>query len=117
MAGIAFIIFALWSLKKENEEEVEDKNKNPFFAIFMTFFLAEMGDKTMLATVTVATQYNFWFVWLGATLGMVLADGLAIFAGIKLGKLIPEKIMKIIAAVLFFIFGIYYIFMGIGCMK
>lgn len=113
-AGIAFVIFAIWNMRPDNEEEeVDEKGKSPFVAIFLTFFLAEMGDKTMLTTITMATQYNPLFVWIGATLGMVAADGLAVFVGMKLGKMIPEKIVKTVATVLFFVFGAYYIFIGL----
>ena len=113
-AGIAFLVFALLSFKNEEEEEnTEHKGRSPFMAVFLTFFLAEMGDKTMLTTIALATQYKWYMVWLGATFGMVIADGLAVFIGMKLGKMIPHKLVKIIAAVLFLVFGVYYIYIGI----
>lgn len=74
----------------------------------ITFFLAELGDKTMLATVTIASQQQSFFgVWLGSTLGMVVADGIAIIAGKMLGKRLPEKPIKYGAAAVFMISGIY----------
>lgn len=113
-AGIAFLFFAVLSFKKEDdEEEKKQKNRSPFMAVFLTFFLAELGDKTMLTTIAMATQYKWYMVWLGAAFGMVIADGLAVFAGMKLGKMIPEKLMKIIACVLFLVFGVYYLYIGI----
>ena len=69
------------------------------------FFLAELGDKTMLATVTLATDHGWFGIWIGSTLGMVAADALAIGVGALLGKRLPEKVIKIGAAVLFFVFG------------
>ena len=77
----------------------------------VAFFLAELGDKTMLATVTLATQYpgtgGVTGVWLGSTIGMVVADGLAIILGRVLGRNLPEKAIRIGAAVLFFVFAVW----------
>ena len=114
VAGLAFLGFAVWTLKEEGEEEKEKKtSSNPFFAVFATFFFAEIGDKTMLTTVTMSTQYNPFLCWFGAILGMMIADGLAIYIGMKLGKLLPEKIIKIFAFILFLLFGVFYIYKGI----
>ncbi len=62
------------------------------FAVISSFVLAELGDKTMLATVALASDHNWAGVWLGATLGMVLADGVAIAAGALLHKRLPEQL-------------------------
>ena len=71
-----------------------------------TFFVAELGDKTMLATVTLATREDSWVgVWLGSTLGMVLADALAIWVGMILGKRLPERAVKLCAAAIFIVTG------------
>jgi putative Ca2+/H+ antiporter (TMEM165/GDT1 family) len=70
------------------------------------FFLAELGDKTQLATVSIAGERDdFVGVWLGSTLGMVAADALAIIVGIAMGKRLPERAVAIMAAVLFALFG------------
>jgi putative Ca2+/H+ antiporter (TMEM165/GDT1 family) len=69
------------------------------------FFLAELGDKTMLSTVTLAAGCAFIPVWLGSTLGMVISDGLAIWIGKVLGARLPERAVKIGAAIIFFAFG------------
>ncbi|GAB3851164.1 hypothetical protein GCM10027610_077350 [Dactylosporangium cerinum] len=71
----------------------------------MAFFLAELGDKTMLATITLATQHGWFGTWLGSTIGMVAADALAIVAGRMLGKRLPERTIKYGAAILFVLFG------------
>lgn len=117
-AGVAFIIFALWTLKGDSVEDDACSNaggKSPFWLVFTTFFLAELGDKTMLSTVTLAARYpisSIVWVWLGSTLGMVLSDGIAIVVGQILGKNLPERAVKIGAAVIFFAFGIYNGYLG-----
>ena len=111
IAALAFIIFGLWTLRGDNltEEEREKANravKSVVIAVGTAFFLAELGDKTMLATITLATDYGWFGTWLGSTLGMVAADALAIVVGRALGKRLPENVIRIGAAVLFFIFGV-----------
>ena len=75
----------------------------------VTFFLAELGDKTMLATITLATQHGWFGTWIGSTIGMVAADALAILVGRLLGRHLPEKIIKYGAAALFAIFGVWLV--------
>ena len=110
LAGIAFIGFGLWTLRGE-EPEGEEKASGrfgPFFTVATTFFLAELGDKTMLATVTIASQQaSFVGVWLGSTVGMVLADGLAIVVGQVMGKRLPHKLIRYPAAVIFIASGMF----------
>lgn len=109
-AGLAFVGFGLWTLRGD---VLEDENcgatpaKSPFLLVATTFFLAELGDKTMLSTVTLATGHALIPVWLGSTLGMVVSDGLAIIAGLLLGKRLPERAIQLGAAVIFFGFGLY----------
>ena len=76
-------------------------------AVGTAFFLAELGDKTMLATITLATDHGWFGVWIGSTLGMVAADALAIIVGRALGRRLPEKAIRYGAAALFFLFGIW----------
>ena len=118
LAGLAFVFFGLWTLRGDKLSEDEESkasrtNKSAFFAVAIAFFLAELGDKTMLATVTLATTEGWLGTWIGSTLGMVAADVLAIGVGVLLGKALPEKVIKIGAAVLFFIFGAWLIYAGI----
>jgi putative Ca2+/H+ antiporter (TMEM165/GDT1 family) len=75
------------------------------WAVGSVFFLAELGDKTMLATVTLATREGIFGTWLGSTLGMVVADALAIVVGRMLGARLPEKAIRIGASVAFFVFA------------
>ncbi|MFC8177377.1 MULTISPECIES: TMEM165/GDT1 family protein [Nocardiaceae] len=118
VAGIAFVIFGLWTIKgdKLSDDEGDKASKvtrSAFIAIASAFFLAELGDKTMLATVTLAADNNWVGVWIGSTVGMVAADALAIVVGAVLGKHLPERIIQFGAAILFFVFGVSLFFEGV----
>src|SRR5437868_4708714 len=92
----------------EDEAVAHKARFGPFVTVAMTFFLAELGDKTMLATVTLASQQQqFLPVWLGSTLGMVIADGLAIWIGIVAGKRLPARAIQFGAAAIFLGFGLW----------
>jgi putative Ca2+/H+ antiporter (TMEM165/GDT1 family) len=111
-AGIAFVFFGLWTLRgdslSENEASKAERASAPaFFVVTSAFVLAELGDKTMLATVTLAADRDWVGVWIGSTLGMVVADGLAILLGVVAGKHLPERIIQLVAAALFLAFGVY----------
>jgi Ca2+/H+ antiporter, TMEM165/GDT1 family len=113
LAGLSFIGFGLWTLRGdslEDEETSKDSRFGPMMTVGITFFLAELGDKTMLATVTIASQQkSFIGVWLGSTLGMVIADGLAIIVGKVMGKRLPERVIKYGSALIFIGSGIFTI--------
>lgn len=115
VAGLAFIGFGLWTLRGDSVDEEADCARAPksvFWLVATTFFLAELGDKTMISTVTLAAKYSLLQVWLGSTLGMVLSDGLAILVGSVLGKNLPERAIKIGASIVFFAFGLHGMFQG-----
>ncbi len=111
--GLSFVAFALWSLRGDTMDDKETERQSGRFAalggfgvVTISFFLSELGDKTQLATVSLAgNQASVVGVWLGSTLGMVLADGLAIAVGMTAGKRLPERAIAVGAAVLFLIFG------------
>ena len=110
VAAIAFIIFGLWTLRGDElsaEEEARARRTggNAMLAVGGVFFLAELGDKTMLATVTLATKEGLFGTWLGSTVGMVAADALAIVAGRMLGHRLPERAIKVGSAIAFFVFA------------
>lgn len=108
-AAASFILFGLWTIRGDElcGEECAVK-KSPFWTVAIAFFMAEMGDKTQLATVALAAQFNTILpVWLGTTTGMMLADGLGIIVGIVLGKRIPERVVKWTAAIIFILFGVF----------
>ena len=114
LAGLAFLGFGAWTLRGDKLTE-EDKGKaqrsrsSALWAVGGAFFLAELGDKTMLATITLATQHGWFGVWIGSTVGMVAADALAIGVGRVLGRRLPERAIKYGAAALFAIFGVWLI--------
>ena len=110
IVGASFIGFGLWPLKgdKLDEENVKPARFGPLLTVAIAFFLAELGDKTQLATISIAAQYkSFIGVWLGSTLGMVIADGLAIVVGIVAGKRLPERVIKYASAAIFIAFGVF----------
>ncbi len=112
IAAVAFVIFALWtlrgdSLSDEEKERAKEGTRSAFWVVAVVFFLAELGDKTMLATITLATEHGIVGTWLGSTVGMVVADALAIVVGRHLGARLPEKAIRIGAALLFFAFAIW----------
>lgn len=117
-AGVAFVAFGLWTLRGDEltEEEADKARKSTglsILAVGTAFFLAELGDKTMLATITLAVQEDWFGTWIGSTVGMVAADALAIGVGAVLGKRLPEKAIKYGAAAAFFIFAALLIVNGI----
>ncbi|MFI6906871.1 TMEM165/GDT1 family protein [Nonomuraea sp. NPDC050394] len=110
-AGVAFLGFALWTLRGDELTEEESKKaqrttRNAIIAVTVAFFLSELGDKTMLATIVLATQHGWLGTWIGSTVGMVAADALAIVVGRILGKHLPEKAIRYGAAAAFAVFGI-----------
>ena len=96
-----------------DEARAAKQSRSVFFTVAIAFFLAELGDKTMLATITLATDHGLVGTWLGSTLGMVAADALAIVVGQQLGARLPERTVKIGAAVLFVVFGVWLIIEGV----
>jgi putative Ca2+/H+ antiporter (TMEM165/GDT1 family) len=118
IAGVAFLVFGAWTLRGDTltdteRGKAERATGSAMLAVGGAFFLAELGDKTMLATITLATQHGWFGTWIGSTIGMVAADALAILVGRLLGRHLPERIIKYGAAALFAIFGIWLIVEGI----
>ena len=110
-AGLAFLVFGAWTLRGDELSErergkAERSTGSAVLAVGGAFFLAELGDKTMLATITLATQHGWAGTWLGSTVGMVAADALAIAVGRLLGRHLPERIVRYGAAALFAVFGV-----------
>ena len=134
-AGLLFVGFGLWTLRGDSVDDDEPDTPDRFGPVLtsaIAFFLAELGDKTQIMTMTIAADPGAalrtfggfaagWLpaglkapsglpallgVWMGSTVGMVLADGVAIIVGAVLGKALPERLITRIAAVTFILFGV-----------
>lgn len=115
LSGLAFLGFGAWTLRGDRLDDDEDGSRrlaSPFLIVFITFFLAELGDKTMLGTVTLAAGHSALGVWLGSSLGMVASDGLAIWLGQALGQRLPQRAVALGAAAIFFLVGVLYSLRG-----
>ena len=115
--GLSFLGMAIWTLipdKIEDEETAVAHRFGVFGATLVTFFLAEMGDKTQIATVAMAAHYATpVLVVIGTTLGMLIADVPAVFLGDRLAGRIPMKLVHSIAALIFALLGLATL-MGAG---
>ncbi|HET9130069.1 MAG TPA: TMEM165/GDT1 family protein [Terriglobia bacterium] len=110
-----FMGFGIWTLKPDEMDDVREGPKlGAFFTTAILFFLAEMGDKTQLATVALAARYHsIVTVTIGTTMGMMLSDGLAVFLGEKLAGTSQMKWIRWAAAGLFMVFGVASLIAGI----
>ncbi len=111
----SFILMGLWILipdKMDDKTGEAQPSRFKLFGVFgitfLTFFFAEMGDKTQLATVALAAKYgNPWLVVAGTTIGMLIADVPAVWIGDKLAQKIPVKWVRIVSSAFFIIIGIF----------
>ncbi|KXO98237.1 TMEM165/GDT1 family protein [Tsukamurella pseudospumae] len=112
-AALTMLAFAFWTWRGEGPDDDEQpdtaasarSNWAVFLAVTSAFVLAELGDRTMLATITLSTGHNALGIWIGSTIGMILAGGMAIAVGALFGHRIPERAVHVIATVLFFGFA------------
>ncbi len=112
-AALSFIFFGLWTIRGDKLDG-EDKKTTKYGAVLtvaIAFFIAEMGDKTQLATIALAAKFPQMpiFILMGTTIGMLIADGIGIIIGVVMCKKIPERTIKLISAAAFILFGF------IGC--
>ncbi|MXP21503.1 UPF0016 domain-containing protein [Gordonia sp. HNM0687] len=119
LAGLAMLVFGLWTIRGDHLDDDESTKAqrvgaSVFFAVMSSFFLAELGDKTMLATITLSTNNDWLGVWIGSTIGMVAADALAIAVGSLLGRHLPERMIARGAATLFFGFAAWLLWEGLS---
>ena len=105
--AVTFVAFGLWTLRPDTLDEKEEPSRyGPFLTTVVLFFLAEMGDKTQLATVALGARYqSLLLVTTGTTLGMLVADGLAVALGDRLASRVQGRWVRVVAASLFFVFG------------
>lgn len=114
VAALLFIGFGLWTLLGGEEDEDEALEAAPrsnlrvFFALSAVFLLAEFGDKTQVATLSLAglQSGSALLVWAGATGAMIAVNALAIGAGSRLHRYLPERLIRVSAGVLFLVFGV-----------
>jgi Ca2+/H+ antiporter, TMEM165/GDT1 family len=110
--GVLFLGFAAWTLWKDDDEDAEAPatgHGSIVLSVATAMFIAELGDKTMLATATLAAQGNPVLVWVGATIGIILAGMLGVLLGRVFGARLPERATRIGSAVLFAVFGVVLI--------
>lgn len=112
VVGLSFLGFAVWTLVPDQDEDVAERpGWGPFATTAILFFVAEMGDKTQLATVALGARFQAVVaVTCGTTLGMMIADGAAVVLGTRLPTLIPMHWMRRLAATLFAAFGLITLF-------
>lgn len=114
--GLSFLGIAAWTLKPDDMDDdgINEGRYGVFLLTCVTFFIAEIGDKTQLATVALAAKYsNLYLVVAGTTLGMLLADVPAVFLGKVAAPNFPFKLVRIIAASVFAVLGVLVLF-GVG---
>ncbi len=118
LLGLSFLGMAIWMLIPDRFDEDEDSGRSPRLGVFGTtvlaFFLAEMGDKTQIATVMLAAQYSAWgWVVAGTTLGMMLANAPVVWLGERLTRRIPIGLVHRVSALIFALLG-FVVLLGWG---
>lgn len=121
IAAIAFLVFALTSLKKDDEDEEEAASKKMFkfapLTVFCTFFVAELGDKTQLTAITFGANEGMQaavIVWLACSIGLFAADIIGMLVGYLLKSKTPDGVLNTLAFVIFSIYGIVTLYQGLG---
>jgi putative Ca2+/H+ antiporter (TMEM165/GDT1 family) len=108
VAAISFLVFGLWTIRGDSIDGAKTKvgRFGPILTVGIAFFLAEMGDKTQLMTITMAAEYRtpIW-VLMGTTTGMLIADGIGVLCGAWICTHVPQVYMKWAAALVFMFFG------------
>ncbi|MFP5578161.1 MAG: TMEM165/GDT1 family protein [Acidimicrobiia bacterium] len=115
--GVLFVGFALWSLRGDDDED-DDLDVTPgqgrvVVSVALAMFVAELGDKTMLATATLAAQGNPVLVWIGATIGIILSGSVGVFVGRATGARLPQRTIRLGSAALFAVFGVALIVLNL----
>jgi putative Ca2+/H+ antiporter (TMEM165/GDT1 family) len=125
VGGVLFLAFAVWTLRSTGEDDVAhdeevaeevvehaergSASRSVVISVFAAMFIAELGDKTQIATATLAAQGNPVLVWVGATLGIILSGAIGVLVGRFFGSRLPEHVTRIGSAVLFAVFGVVLI--------
>jgi putative Ca2+/H+ antiporter (TMEM165/GDT1 family) len=112
IVGISMILMALWTLKPDtlDERDAAPRRSSAFVATLIAFFIAEIGDKTQIATMALAAAYSsLALVVAGTTLGMMLANAPVVFLGHAFSRRLPLKAIHIVASLLFLTLGLLFI--------
>ncbi len=113
MVALSFIAIAAWTLKPDKADEDEAARggrHGAFIATTISFFLAEMGDKTQIATAVIATEYHpLWAVIAGTTVGMLLADLPVVWLGATFANRLPLRAIRYVTALLFLALGVWIV--------
>jgi putative Ca2+/H+ antiporter (TMEM165/GDT1 family) len=107
--GVLFLLFAVLVLRdvaNEREPKPRARGGRAVVAVAVAFTLSELGDKTMLATMTLATQYHWLLVWIGSTIGMIVSIVLAVLVGRTLLTVVPLRLVHLLSAALFATVGV-----------
>ena len=120
IAALAFLYFAASTLAGSNDEEEEGNSRSKIrfapLAVFCTFFVAELGDKTQLTAITFGANEGMssaLIVWIGCSLGLFLADILGMLLGYLLKSKTPEGLLNTLAFAIFSVFGIFTLYQGL----
>ena len=118
IAALAFLYFAASTLAGDDDEEEEGSGRSRFapLAVFCTFFVAELGDKTQLTAITFGANEGMssaLIIWLGCSLGLFLADILGMLLGYLLKSKTPEGLLNTLAFVIFSVFGVFTLYQGL----
>jgi Ca2+/H+ antiporter, TMEM165/GDT1 family len=116
VGGLLFLGFAAWTLRDADADATDDGDADDdgrvaidhrpiVVSVAGAMFVAELGDKTMLATATLAAQGNPIHTWVGATVGIILSGMLGVLLGRVFGARLPERVTRVGSAVLFAVFG------------
>ena len=107
--GVLFLLFAVLALRdvaNGDEPKPRARGGRAVVVVALAFTLSEVGDKTMLATMTLATQYHWLLVWIGSTIAMLVSVVMAVLVGRTLLTVVPLRLVHLLSAALFAIVGL-----------
>ena len=115
VGGLVFVGFGVWTLRggDDGDEVVEARGRYVWLGVMAAFVLAEFGDKTMLATATLASTHAPLPTWLGAGAGMTAASGIAVALASAAGARLPQRAVRLVAAAAFLLFGALLLLSGL----
>lgn len=116
--GLLFLGFGAWTLRPESDDEdgheTELRGRSVLIGVTVAFMVAELGDKSQLATIALAGNQSAVPTWLGASLAMTLASGLVVALATVVGSRLPDRVLRYLAAAAFLLFGVLLLIEGIA---